>query len=203
MGGRAEVRSRLYWIIKRNWVALITLLLRSLSLASYTDRAETLKQRLHKRKRYSATVCVQPARSLPELRLSSSLDHNIVPHCIAAEQSCPHRPWALPPAAPNSLCSFSTLHFGQNYMASPERSLCVVILCSGKHPGKPQRNSSYLWSYEQQIWQPDTHFTPTRLSVLQERGRNMKGVGIKKHTSEREQQRQRLYSLVRVSAGLC
>lgn len=32
-------------------------------------------------------------------------------HCIAVEQSCPHRPRALPPAAHNWFCSFSTLHF--------------------------------------------------------------------------------------------
>ncbi len=40
MGGHVEVKSRLYWIIKRNWVALITLLLLSPMLASDTDRAE-------------------------------------------------------------------------------------------------------------------------------------------------------------------
>lgn len=80
MGGHAEVKSRLYWIIKRNWVALITPLLLSPLLASDTDRAETtVKQRLRKRKRFSATVCVQLAYSLPEPSLSSSPDHNIVP----------------------------------------------------------------------------------------------------------------------------
>lgn len=53
---------------------------------------------------------------------------------------------------------------------------------------------------------PDAHFTWNRLSVrevFQDRGCNIKGEGRKKGISEREQQRQCLYSLVGVAAGLC
>lgn len=49
---------------------------------------------------------------------------------------------------------------------------------------------------------PNAHFTWSRLSVFRERGRNVKGVGIKKRKREREQQRQCLYSLVGAAAGL-
>lgn len=116
ISGRAEVKSRLYWIIKRNRAALITALLFSLLLAPDTDRAEkTVKQRLQQRKRHSSTVCVQPAHSLPEPRFSSFSDHNIVLLCIAVEQSCSHRPWLLPPTALQSFAVSARLTLDEMY----------------------------------------------------------------------------------------
>lgn len=130
-------------------------------MASYTDTSPATTPTEERLLRHS--LC-----SLPELRLTSSLDHNIVPHCIVVEQPV-HAGHSFTPRC--SQLALQPHKKTKSCMASPETCSCAAVQPQKiqsvvNHPGKNQRTVEAITSESSS---PHVPYTRDRFSVWGQR----------------------------------